>query len=95
MHAYKNYFGGSHLLIKKFVKIHKCHRNILDQDVTFLEKIVVKIEQHAVDVKEERESIAAEMRESENKVEPNCKIMATEIFFKYLLVICRLNYQFL
>ena len=53
MHAYKNDSGGSHLLIKKFVKIHKCLQNILDQDVAFLEKIVVKIEQHAVDVKEE------------------------------------------
>ena len=63
MHAYKNDSVGSHLLIEKFVKIHKCHQNILDQDVAFLEKIVVKIEQHAVDVKEERESIAAEMRE--------------------------------
>ena len=41
----------------------------------------MKIEQRAVDVKEEQESIAAEMRESENKVEPNCKIMATEYFF--------------
>ena len=41
----------------------------------------MKIELHAVDVKEERESIAAEMRESENKVEPNCKIMAKEYIF--------------
>ena len=52
----------------------------MDQEVTFLEKNVVKIEQHDVDAKEERESIAAEMRESENKVEPNCKILATAYF---------------
>ena len=67
MHAYKNDSCGSHLLIEKFVKIHKCHRNILDQDTAFLEKIVVKIEQHAADVREERSSLAAEMKEKEVK----------------------------
>ena len=31
----------SHYLIEKFVKIHKCHRNILDQETKYLENLVV------------------------------------------------------
>ena len=64
MHAHKKDYGGSQLLIEKFVKIHKCRQNILDQDRAFLEQMVVKIEQHANDVKEERLFLAEELRET-------------------------------
>ena len=76
MHAYKNDSGGSQLLIEKFVKIHKCHQNILEQDHAFLEQMVVKIEQHANHVKEERLSLAEELRKTEDKADPhqrNCQ----------------------
>ena len=73
MHACKNYSGGSRLLIEKFFKIHKCHRNILDQDHAFLEKIVVKIEQHANHIKEEQLSLAEELRKAEDKAETHQK----------------------
>ena len=73
MQAYMDDSGGSHLLIEKFVKIHKCHRNILDQDVAFLDRLVVKIEEHSYDVKEEQWSLAEEKRERSEKVEPHQK----------------------
>ena len=75
--------GGSHLLIEKFVKIHKCHRNILDQEDDWLERQLVKIEHHTSDVVEERASLAAEKIEMEGKIES--KIAEAEItrdFFK-------------
>ena len=40
MRAYKDDAGGSHLLVEKFVKIHKCHRNILDQDTEYLDNML-------------------------------------------------------
>ena len=52
--------GGSHLLIKKFVKIQKFHKNMLDQKDAWIERQLVKIEQHTADVVEERASLAAE-----------------------------------
>ena len=73
MHAYMNDAGGSHVLIEKFVKIHKCHRNILDQDSAFLEKIILKIEEHANDVKVEQMSLAEEVREGGEGDEPSKK----------------------
>ena len=68
MRAYKNDAGGSHLLIKKFVKIHKCHRNILDQESAYLEKMVKVIEGHTDDIKQEQVSLAAEKAEPKTKV---------------------------
>ena len=41
MRAYKTGMAHSHKLIEKFVKIQKCHRNILDQETKNLEKLVV------------------------------------------------------
>jgi hypothetical protein len=41
MRAYKTGKAHSHDLIEKFVKIHKCHRNILDQETKYLDKLVV------------------------------------------------------
>ena len=69
--------GGSHLLIDKFVNIHKCHRNILDQEDAWLERQVVKIEQHTADVVEKRASLAAEKIKTEGKTES--KIAEAEI----------------
>ena len=69
--------GGSHLLIKKFVNIHKCHRKILDQEDACLERQLAKIEQHTADVLEERASLAAEKIEMEEKTES--KIAEAEI----------------
>ena len=43
MHAYTSDSDGSHMLIEKFVKIHKCHRNILDQETAYLEKMKKKL----------------------------------------------------
>jgi hypothetical protein len=40
MRAYKTGNAHSHDLIEKFVKIHKCHRNILDQETKYLDKLV-------------------------------------------------------
>ena len=37
MRAYMDDSGGSHLLIEKFVKIHKCHRKTLYQEDAWLE----------------------------------------------------------
>ena len=31
--------GGSHLLIERFVKIHKCHRKILDQEDGYMNTV--------------------------------------------------------
>ena len=73
MHAYKNDYGGSQLLVEKFVKIHKCHQNILDQDHTFLGLMVVKIEQHDDHVKEEQLSLAEELIKTEDTAEPHQK----------------------
>ena len=70
-------YGGSHLLIKKFVKIQKCHRNILEQEDAWLERQLVKIEQHPADVVEERAYLAAEKIEMEGKTE--LKIAEAEI----------------
>ena len=50
MRAYMDDSGGSHLLIEKFVKIHKFHWNILDQEDAWLERQLVEIEQHTADV---------------------------------------------
>ena len=41
MRAYKTGKAHSHDLIEKFVKIHKCHRNILDQESKYLDKLVM------------------------------------------------------
>ena len=51
MKAYINNCGGSQLLIEKFVKIHKCHRNILDQDTKYLDEFKIKIEKYAEEIK--------------------------------------------
>ena len=69
MRAYMEDSGGSHLLIEKFVKIHKCPQNILDQEDAWLERQLVKIEQHTADVVEERASLSAEKIEMEGKTE--------------------------
>ena len=69
MCAYVNDSGRSQLLIEKFVKIHKCHRNVLDQDSTFLDHMLAIIDGHVAIMKEEETSLAAEKIEMEKQVE--------------------------
>jgi len=45
------------------VKLHKSHRNILDQEAGYLELVRIKIEQDATDVKTEKLLIETELRE--------------------------------
>ena len=47
----------------------RCHRNILDQEYAWLERQLVKIEQHTADVVEEKASLAADKIEMEGKTE--------------------------
>ena len=76
MKAYTNNCGGSQLLIEKFVKIHKCHRNILDQDTKYLDELKIKIEKYAEEIKTEKVSLQNEKEEDKIKVE---KILLTNI----------------
>ena len=65
MQAYANTYGGSHVLIEKFVQIRKCHRNILDQETAYLERVLATIGEHDREVKQERLSLAQETKEGE------------------------------
>ena len=69
MQAYKNDADGSHLLIKFFVKINKCHRNILNQETAYLDNMLKEIEGHADDIKKERVYLAAEKAEAKTEME--------------------------
>ena len=71
MRAYTDDSGGLHVLIEKFVTIKKCHRNMLDLDPAYLDRLLVKIEQHATDMMEEQASLAAEKAEVEEQIETN------------------------
>ena len=51
-------------MIEKFVKVHKFHRNILDQDTNYLDFLKVKIEKYANEIKTEQLSILKEKSES-------------------------------
>ena len=64
--AYSNESGDSHFLIEKFVKIHKCHRNILDQETKYLDKMYIKIEQHVKQVEEEKKYVSRDKKERED-----------------------------
>ena len=68
MSAYMNDSYQSQLLIEKFVKLHKCHRNILDQECKFLDQLKLEIEKHAIIIKEEKLSIKLE-KETSMKVD--------------------------
>eukprot|EP00035_Acanthoeca_spectabilis_P013889 m.261212 g.261212 ORF g.261212 m.261212 type:complete len:959 (-) comp15996_c0_seq9:29-2905(-) len=45
LEAYQHPDALSHSLIEKFVKLHKCHRNILDQEAGILKKNLIKIDE--------------------------------------------------
>ena len=62
MSAYINKAGKSHLLIEKFVKIHKCHRNILDQETKYLDLLKEKIERYVKEMDDENKSIEIEIK---------------------------------
>ena len=53
------------MLIEKFVQIHKCHRNIMDQETAYLERVMATIEEPDREVKEERLSLSQETKEGE------------------------------
>ena len=77
MLAYMSDAGDLHLLIEKNVKIHKCHRNILDQEGAYLDKQLKVTADHVEVVKEERSSLLAENAEGKMEVElerePTCR----------------------
>ena len=85
MYARMDDSSGYHLLIEKFVKIHKCHRNILDQEDAWLERQLVKIEQHTADAVEKQASLAAEKTEMEGKTES--KIAEAEVTRDFFLIV--------
>ena len=53
MRAYTSDARDSHLLIEKYVKICKCHREVLNQETTYLEKMFRTIQEHLTEVEEE------------------------------------------
>ena len=55
--------GKSFKLIEKFVKLHKCHRNILDQECAFVDTLLQKAKTLGGEVKKEFEIIKAEEAE--------------------------------
>ena len=79
--------GDSHLLIENFVKIHKCHRNILDQEGAYLDNQLKVIEGHVETVKEERASLLAEeveeKKEAEVEKEPKQRQPEAEIMSNF------------
>ena len=66
MMAYSSESGDSHFFIEKFVKIHKCHRNILDQETKYLDTLYIKIEQHVKQVEEEKKYVSRDKKERED-----------------------------
>ena len=69
MKAYINNSAKSYLMIEKFVKIHKCHRNILDQETRFLNILRSKIEKYMNEINEEKKLIELEENERKLKLE--------------------------
>ena len=53
------------MLIEKFVKVSKCHRMLLDQETTYLERTMATIKEHNREVKEEQLSLTRETNEGE------------------------------
>ena len=51
------------------IKIHKCHRNILDQEGAYLDKQFRMIAGHVEEVKEERASLLVEKSEGKKEAE--------------------------
>jgi hypothetical protein len=89
MPAYMSGAVDSHLHIEKVVKIHKCHRNILDQEGAYLDNQLKVIEGHVEEVKAERASLLVEKvegkKEAEVEKEPKQRQPEAEImsdFFK-------------
>ena len=66
MQAYTSAFGNSHLLIEKFVKIHKCQRNIIDEETAYLDKVRVKIEENVREIEKEKVLVARDKKEREH-----------------------------
>ena len=65
MDAYTDGTGKSYTLIEKHVKLKKCHRNILDLETKYLDKLLKEIDTHVDEVKNEKKLIA-KMEKEEN-----------------------------
>ena len=80
--------GDLHLLIESIVKIHKCHRNILDQEGACLDNHLKVTAGHVEKVKEERASLRAEKsegkKEAEVEKEPKQRQPKAEIMSNFL-----------
>ena len=53
-------------MIGKFVKIHKCHRNILDQETAHQDKMKIKIEEYVREDEKEKVHVARDKKEREH-----------------------------
>ena len=84
MSAYMNDSYESQLLIEKFVKLHKCRRNTLDQDCKFLDQLRLEIEKHTIIIKQESISIKFE-KEASIKVELDSSVKEDEKTINALL----------
>ena len=88
MSAYVSKAGMSHLLIEKFVKIHKCHRNVLDQETKYLETLKEKIEGYVKEMAVEKISIESEVKDEKTKREKpkeNSDKVSIDLLFVILL----------
>lgn len=70
LRAYRNPDAVSYSLIEKFVKLHKSHRNILDQETAYLEKMEAGFFKEAAE-RDERER-DAEARDEARLLEALC-----------------------
>ena len=67
----------SQLPIEKFFKLHKYHRNILDQECKFLDQLRLEIEKHAIIIKRGKLSIKLE-KEASIEVELDSSVKEDE-----------------
>ena len=66
MDAYTDESGESFALIEKHVKLKKCHRNILDLEKKYLDKLLNEIYTHVKEVNVEKKLIAKMKKEENN-----------------------------
>ena len=78
MKVYASDSGESQVLIEKYVKLHKCHRNILDQETSYLESLRLQLKGYIQEMKHEKDSILKERREVKSEI----KIQYEKIEYK-------------
>ena len=57
------------MLVEKFVKMHKCHRNILDQETKYLDTLKEKTEGYVKEMEVENISIESKVKVEKIKSE--------------------------